>query len=117
MSDDGIINVAPAAATAVLGYNMLQTEPDLAISNKKRTITHVGLAGSAAINDAILELRIGGMYAATLRNTTAGAVIVQPDDDLIPCNIEVPANQEITARVTDPATTNPLNLVMVIKKG
>lgn len=116
MEGEGLINVAPAAATAVVNYNLLETEEILSVSKFKREITHMGLAGSAAINDTVVNLYIAGEYTGTIRNTTAGAVIVQPDDDLIPCSIIVPSGDKISARVVDAPATNPINLVIITRR-
>jgi len=111
----GVGSVAPAAATAVLLYDMLTGEdgPRFARMNGvDRVITKVALAGSAAAGDSAVQLFVEDTYYGTIKNTTGGAVLAKADDH-IPITIPVPAGQQIRAIVSDAATTNPLNLLLM----
>jgi len=106
--------VSPAAATAVVDYDMLTGAegPRFARMNGvDRVLTSLGMAGSAAAGDAAIRLYVEDTYYGNFINPTAGAVGPKKDD-YVPITVPVPAGQQIRAIVYDAATTNPLILTL-----
>jgi len=104
------IEESVAAATAVLGYNLLQNNV-LRQSNMPRNIRRVGLAGSAAANDTKVDVSVGGQIVAQIFNKATGAVL---NEHMSEVNAPVPPNQEISVVITDAAASNPINLKMEV---
>lgn len=98
-----------AAATAVLGYDLLQSN----INNQAtypRMLIRAGLAGSAAALDAAIDLYVGRNVVATLYNVATGAVL--SDAHFRDVHAMVPTGEQVRAIVTDAPGTNPLNIVV-----
>jgi len=104
----GVIQASVAAATAVVGYDLL-SQNMLQSVGYPRVITGVGLTGSAAAGDSAIDLYVDTVLVGQFYNTTTG---FPTNDHIIPIEFQVPANSKITARVTDAASTNPLNIVV-----
>jgi hypothetical protein len=104
--------VVPAAATAVVDYDMLTGGEGPRFSRMNgvdRVITSIGLCGSAAAGDAGIRLYVEDTYYGNFYNITTG---YPTKDHFVPVTIPVPAGQQIRAVVFDAAGTNPLNLVL-----
>lgn len=98
--------VSIAAASAPVGTDLLAGERFKEQPNP-RVLEGVALKGSAAGGDTVVDLLIEETRIATLFNTNTG---FPNEDDIIGMNVQVPANAEITAIVTDAPATNPINL-------
>lgn len=95
-----------AAATAVLGYDLLSGNRD-SRSTVARTIVGLWCTGSAAAGDTIFDLYVDGQRKGTYRNTATG-LTPDMDHDYIALETYVPPNALIEAIVTDAASTNPV---------
>ena len=103
-----LVQVSVAAATAVLGYDLLRDNP-FQQSASARRIVAVALKGSAAALDSKVDLMVGALKVGEIFNSGTGA----PNrDDLFRIGAFVPPNQEVHAYVTDAPATNPLNLAI-----
>lgn len=116
MADIANIRTAQiAAATAVVGYDLLTAQPDARVPYP-RIMDGVALVGSAAAGDTVIELRINGRRVGTYSNTATG-VGVDKERDLMPLDLYVGANQLIEAVVTDAASTNAVVLQLEFHKA
>jgi len=106
-----VINASVAAATAVVGYDLLK---DMVLSsvNYGRNIRYIGLCGSAVIGDCKAELFIGANSVGEFRNTKLGFAS-GINTDFIEINAYVPANTKVSMIVRTAPTTNPLNPTLV----
>jgi len=102
--------VSVAAATAVLGYDLLSGRPDIASSGRNRVLRALGLTGSAAAGDASVDVKVGNVTVATLFNSGTG--FPTADAAKFPTSFNVPAGTPVSAIVTDAPGTNPLNLLI-----
>jgi len=103
-----MIQVSVAAATAVVNYDLLR-DTTFRVSNSTRNIVAIGMTGSAAALDTEVSLLVGNTEVARIFNSATGA----PNrDSMFRVAARVPANQEVTARVVDAPTTNPINLAV-----
>ena len=100
--------VSIAAASATVGTDLLNGERWKEQPNP-RVLIGVALKGSAAAGDTVVDILAEETRIATLFNTNTG---FPNEDDLIDMGIEIPANVELTAVVTDAPATNPINLRM-----
>jgi len=100
-----IAQTSVAAATAVLGYNLLTGSVFDQVS-WARTLRGAALAGSAAALDTKVEVFVGTNKVAELYNSATGA---PTRDHLFPINAMVPAGEEVSVVVVDAPATNPLN--------
>lgn len=98
-----------AAATAVLGYDLLQSNINN-LATSPRMLTRAGLAGSATALDSAVDLMVGRIVVATLYNVATGAVLT--DAHMRDINALVPGGEQVRAVVTDAPATNPLNIVV-----
>jgi len=101
--------VSVAAATAVVGYDLFQDEW-FQIMNIDRTLTKIGLAGSAAALDTEVELFVGTEKIGNYLNKATGAVLM--DAHGINLEADVPEGSMLHAYVTDAPTTNPVNVTI-----
>ncbi len=106
-----IAQVSIAAATAVVGYDLLQDSIHQSAQGP-RTLKKVGLAGSAAALDTEVELYVGSRSIGRFLNSATGAVLVDAHMYEVggARGVDVPAGAKVTARVTDAPATNPINL-------
>lgn len=104
----GVIQASVAAATAALGYDLLNGN-QLQQVGYERIITGVGLCGSAAAGDTAIDLYVDTVLVGQFYNTTTG---FPTNDHIIPVEFNVPANSKIICKVTDAASTNPINLTI-----
>jgi len=102
--------VSIAAATAVLGYDMLVTRNDISVAGRPRVLRALGLTGSAAAGDSALDIYIGTVRVATIYNSATGF----PTNDAakFPCSYAVPMSTPVSVIVVDAPATNPLNLLI-----
>lgn len=102
--------VSVAAATAVLGYDLLTNRPDIATSSRGRVLRAVGLTGSAAAGDASVDFKVGNRVVASLFNSATGF----PSNDAakFPTSFAVPAGEPLSIIVTDAPVTNALNALV-----
>lgn len=103
-----------AFASATIGTDILLNERE-AIQPVARTISMLGLVGSAAVGDTEVELRVNGKSEGKFQNTTIGVGATNPgavamDKDMKRVNIYVPANARVEAIVTDAPATNNIKL-------
>ena len=77
--------------------------------NYPRILTGIGLCGSTAAFDCEVEMFVGGVSMAILRNLAAGA---PTKDHILATSIPVPANALLECKVTLDSTTNPFNFVL-----
>lgn len=100
-------NVAVAAATAVIDYDILQGNEDLRRRSYPRTIMGIAVCGSAAAGDTEFELKVNGQKYGRFRNITTGW---PTNDHRKFMRVYVPANALVEAEITDAATTNAINV-------
>lgn len=104
----GSLRVSVAAATAVVGYDLLKDERQQVVSYD-REIWGLMLTGSAAAGDCTVDLYIEDVYVGTYANTSTGEG--QINTDLQPISdLYVPAGSKIHAIVSDAPSTNPIIL-------
>lgn len=108
MGSGSAVEVSTAAATAVLGFNLLGNSPHRQ-STRQRTIRAVGVRGSAAAGDSAVSILVNATEVARLFNTNTG---FPNRDDLVAVGVVVPPGAEVAAIVQDAPATNPLNLLI-----
>lgn len=104
--------VSVAAATAVVGYDLL-VGTVYARGPKHRTINAVGLKGSAAAGDTIVDIYVDEVRIGTFQNTGTG--IPNKDDLFMTERNIIPAGAQLRAVVTDAPATNPINLMVTLE--
>ena len=102
--------ISVAAATAVLGYDLLTNRPDLTNSSVRRVLRSVALTGSGAAGDTVVDIKVGSRVVATLYNTATG--FPTADASKFDTQYLVPAGAAVSAIVTDAPVTNALNLLI-----
>lgn len=102
--------ISVAAATAVVGYDLLTNRPDIANAPNRRTLRALALVGSAAAGDTVCEVKVGARVVATLYNTATGF----PTNDASKFDTQyvVPGGSPVSVIVTDAPATNALNLLI-----
>lgn len=103
-----LYEVSIAAATAVVGYDLLSGE-SWTVDGRDRVVRGIALAGSAAAGDTIIEVKAASNVIAKKYNQTTG---FPNRDNMLPVNGRIPAGQKITAPVVDAAATNAINLIL-----
>ena len=106
----GVGEVSVAAATAVVGYDLadgtwFQQLP------YPRALTTIGLAGSAAALDTVVELFVETVKVGEFYNVATGAVLVDAHGRDLGA-VFVPAGSKIHVYVTDAPATNPINMIV-----
>lgn len=100
-----------AAATAVLGYDLMSANVNQ-VSGKKRRIRSMALTGSAAAGDTKVDIYIDAVKIGELYNTATG---FPNRDDYQPLGgAFVPPGAKISVIVTDAPASNPINGYMEI---
>lgn len=104
-----------AAATAVVGYDLMSGIPYARSSGADRVIREAGLAGSAAALDTRIGVFIGGVKVGQLFNKATGHVLADAHmadfgDALIP------AGEALALLVEDAPATNPINFTIVVEE-
>ncbi len=102
--------ISVAAATAVVGYDLLTNRPDIANSAAARVLRALALTGSGAAGDTVADIKVGNRTVATLYNTATGF----PTNDAakFPTSYIVPAGSPVSVIITDAPVTNALNLLI-----
>jgi hypothetical protein len=103
--------VTIAAATAVLGYDLLRDEP-WTVSDNPRVINGLGLTGSAAAGDSAADLLVGQYRVARRYNTVTG---FPTKDHVTPLDAYVPPGAKISLPVVDAPATNPINAKIIVE--
>jgi len=99
-----LTTIGTAAATAVLGYNLLQNRPDVQTSGRNRTLRGLALTGSAVIGDCSVDVKVGDRVVASVFNSAL--LTPQKDRDVQTLAVYVPASTPVSVIVTDaPATS------------
>lgn len=99
-----LTTIGIAAATAVLGYNMLQNRPDVQSAGRMRTLRGFALTGSAVIGDCSVDVKVGDRVVGTFFNSAL--LTPQQNRDVMPMSVAVPAGVPVSVIVADaPATS------------
>ena len=101
-----------AAATAVVGYDLLTNRQDISMSSQARVLRALGLVGSAAAGDTVAEIKVANRVVATLYNTATG--FPTNDASKFPTYYNVPSGAPVSVIVTDAPATNAINLLIDI---
>jgi len=102
------ITILTAAATAVLGYDLLSSGAGARhkTSSGNRWLTAIGVAGSAVAQDFSADLYVGTRNCGTFFNTTGGAgKVPTANADMKPLRIPIPAGAPVSLVVSDAAAT------------
>jgi len=99
-----------AAATAVVGYDLLTNRPDIQNSAARRTLRALALTGSAAAGDTVADIKVGNRVVATLYNTATG--FPTNDASKFPTSYLVPQGSPVSVIITDAPATNAINLLI-----
>lgn len=102
--------ISVAAATAVVGYDLLTNRPDIAVASIPRTLRSIGLTGSTAAGDAAVDVKVASRTVASLFNSATG--FPTADAAKFDTQYMVPAGSPVSVIVTDAPATNPLNLLV-----
>jgi len=102
--------IGTAAATAVLGYNLLQNRPDVQSSGRNRVLQGLALTGSAVIGDCAVDVKVGDRVVASIPNSAL--LTPQADRDTMKLNVAVPAGVPISVIVTDAPATSILYVML-----
>ena len=105
-----LTTIGTAAATAVLGYNLLQNRPDVQSSGRTRTLRGIALTGSAVIGDSSVDVKVGDRVVATIFNSAL--LTPQKDRDMMVMAVHVPAGAPVSVIVTDAPATNILYVML-----
>ena len=105
----GFAIVSVAAATAVLGYDLMQNQ-QLQQSATPRVLQGIGLTGSTAIGDCAIDMFIDTVKVATIYNTKL--LVGNTDDVLGIDSLYIPPNALLHAYVIDAPATNPVFLLL-----
>jgi len=99
-----LTTIGVAAATAVLGYNVLQNRPDVQSSGRDRTLRGFALTGSAVVGDCSVDVKVGDRVVGTFFNS--GLLTPNADRDVMPMSVYVPNGVPVSVIVVDaPATS------------
>ena len=104
-----LAQVSIAAATAVVGYDLLGSST-FRQTTQGRVVRRAGLTGSAAALDTQIDLFAGSTKIGSLYNSATGAA--QQDASMFTIQTALPANVSLSALVVDAPATNPVNLVI-----
>jgi len=102
--------ISVAAATAVVGYDLLTNRPDIQNSSANRVLRAIGLTGSGAAGDTVVDFKVANRTVATLYNTATG--FPTNDASKFPTSYSVPTGAPLSIIVTDAPVTNALNLLI-----
>jgi len=104
-----------AAATAVVGFDLMTNLPFARVSGADRVLRAAGLAGSAAALDTRVGVFVGGAKIGQLFNAAVGHV--QNDRDLSDFgDAFIPAGEALALLVEDAPATNPINFRTVVEE-
>lgn len=106
--------VSTDATSATVGVDLFANQV-FARAPQNRAITSVGVAGSAAIGDAEIDLLVDEIRIGNYFNTRTGVAMPNFDDIKQLENLSVPGGAQLRAVVRDAATTNPLNISITVE--
>ena len=110
-----VIEESVAAATAVVGYDLLSAVPWAKQSGADRVLSEGGLAGSAAALDTKVAIMVGAARIGTLFNVAVGHV--NSDRDMKDFgDALIPGGEPLSLLVEDAPATNPINIVLIIEE-
>jgi len=101
-----LTTIGTAAATAVLGYNLLQNRPDVQSAGRSRTLRGFALTGSAVIGDCSVDVKVGDRVVGTFYNS--GLLTPQSNRDVMIMSVHVPAGVPVSVIVADAPATSVL---------
>jgi len=107
-----IIYQSVAAATAVVGHDLLLSEVHRT-SQRPRALRKIEYLGSAAVGDTSIDLFIGAQFIARLPNVATGLAF--KNLDMFEVNALVPAGVEMRALVVDAPATNPVAVMLIME--
>ena len=96
--------IGTAAATAVLGYNVLQNRPDVQSAGRNRVLRGFALTGSAVVGDCAVDVKVGDRVVGTFYNS--GLLTPQANRDVMPMSVHVPAGVPLSVIVVDAPVTS-----------
>jgi len=99
-----LTTIGVAAATAVLGYNVLQNRPDVQSAGRDRTLRGFALTGSAVIGDCSVDIKVGDRVVGTFFNSAL--LTPQANRDVNPMSVHVPRGTPVSVIVVDAPTTS-----------
>jgi len=102
--------IGTPAATAALGYNLLQNRPDVQSSGRNRTLRGIALTGSAVIGDCSVDVKVGDRVVGTFFNS--GLLTPQANRDVMPLSVHVPTGVPVSVIVTDAPATSILYVML-----
>ena len=105
-----LTTIGTAAATAVLGYNLLQNRPDVQSSGRNRVLRGLALTGSAVIGDCSVDVKIGDRVVATVFNSAL--LTPQMDRDIMKLSVSVPSGSPVSVIVVDAPATSILYVML-----
>jgi len=105
-----LTTIGTPAATAVLGYNLLQNRPDVQSAGRNRTLRGLALTGSAVIGDCSVDVKVGDRVIATVFNSAL--LTPQSDRDMMPLSVYVPSGTPVSVIVTDAPATSILYVML-----
>lgn len=108
-----LIEITVPIADAVEGYDILANSKWACESKYKRQIVGAALVGSAAVDDTRVGLYYGSVKIGQIYNSATG-LAVSIADDMKPHHSALVCMPEdaLSAIIEDPATTNPIKLVL-----
>ena len=111
------ITVDAAAATAVVGYNLMAGNR-VQVASTRRRVRRIGVVGSAVLQDAEVQLFYGSVFVGNFKPTTIGVVVPLDARDMMPvvddniCN----AGESLNLFVSDAPATNPIVVTLEIEE-
>jgi len=100
------IDDSVAAATATVGTDVVSGK-NYAQKPNLRHLRKIGLVGGNAVNEAKVDLYIGGVYSGSFLNSVA-AVATVLNDHMKEVNIGVLPNERIEFKIVVAPTVSPL---------
>jgi len=104
----GMGQASVAAATAVLGYDLVSNQT-WSVSGTDRALSGFAITGSAAAGDTKVSLYVDQVLVGEFFNTTTG---FPTKDHFYDIDAFVPAGSKVSVIVTDAPATNPINVVV-----
>jgi len=102
--------IGTPAATAILGYNLLQNRPDVQSSSRNRTLRGIAVTGSAVIGDCSVDVKVADRVVGTFYNSAL--LTPQTNRDVMPMSVFVPAGSPVSIIVTDAPATSILYVML-----
>jgi len=110
-----VFETSVAAATAVVGYDLLTTLPYVRTSGGGRVLRAAGLAGSAAAQDTRVAIQVGGVKIGQLYNGATGGI--NNDRDMTDFgDAWIPPGEALSVLIEDAPATNAINLRVVVEE-